>query len=140
MSRLFFPAVLFLASAGCTKYPYVALLDGDWAGTANEAAGGAYAMLAQFSYDDGEEKFPFAGQADIDGWIYTVYSAESDKKAANIEMSNPLGVRYLKLSAVTVEEETKMKGKFEINTCYATDPTGAGQGCLLSGTFTAEMQ
>lgn len=139
MSRLLFLPAVLLSVAGCKSYPYVALLDGDWAGTANEQTGAAYALVAQFSYDEEEEKFPFQGQADMDGWIYTVYTAKSDKKAADIEMSNPLGVRYLKLLGVTVED-TNMKGDFEINQCYQTDPQGAGQGCLLSGSFTAEMQ
>ncbi|MEQ1568713.1 MAG: hypothetical protein ABMA64_23950 [Myxococcota bacterium] len=136
---LILTGILFTLSA-CTSYPYVALMDGDWAGTANEQTGAAYTMVASFDYDEEEEKFPFTGQADVDGWIYGVYSAESDKEGANVEMANPLGARYLKLSAVTVEEETKMKGNFEINVCYATDPQGVGPGCLLKGNFNAEMQ
>jgi hypothetical protein len=140
MHRLLLPFVLVLLGSACTKYPYVALLDGDWAGSANDAAGLAHTMIASFDYDEDEDDYPFTGTVDVDGYLFNVYIAESDKEGAWMELNNPLGVAYLKLADVVVEEETEMKGKWEMNTCYNTDPQGAGPGCLLGGEFSCEMQ
>jgi hypothetical protein len=54
-----------------------------------------------------------------------------------VDLNNTLV--YMTLDGVSVDD-TKMKGKFSLNTCYSTDPVGAGVGCTTTGTFDAEMQ
>lgn len=134
MVRLALPVAVLALGAACTKYPYVALLEGEWVGTATDDAGVAYPMIANFTYDPDIE-YAFGGTVDINGWLYNVESVTSDKESAKIDFLNPLGVRDLLAEGVKVEEETKMNGKYTENTCY-----GQAAPCNVGGKFTLELQ
>lgn len=128
MYRLAFPAVLLLLGPACSKYYYVELLDGNWVGTATDQGGVQKPMIAQFTFKEDAER-QFAGQIDLDGYIYQVSGATSDKETAKIDLVNALG-RTASLTKVVVEEET-MKGD------YAEVANGAPAG---NGTFTLTLQ
>lgn len=134
MYRLFLPLAVLAVGSACTKYPYVALLEGEWVGTATDDAGIAYPMIANFTYDPEIER-RFGGTVDINGWLYNVESVSSDKEQAQIDFANPLGVRDLLTEGVKVEEETSMAGKYTENTCY-----GQAAPCNVTGKFTLELQ
>jgi hypothetical protein len=130
MYRLAFPAVMLLLGTACSKYYYVELLDGNWVGTATDGGGVQKPMIAQFTFKEDAER-QFAGQVDLDGYIYQVTSANSDKDAATIDLYNVLG-RTGTLSNVLVEEETTMNGEYA-----EVGPDGTPAG---NGTFTLTLQ
>ncbi|MEZ4236468.1 MAG: hypothetical protein R3F59_09975 [Myxococcota bacterium] len=128
MYRLAFPVALLLLGSACSKYYYVELLDGKWVGVATDGQGGEHPMYAEFKFDE-EADQQFTGTVDLDGWIYLVEGATSDKKAADIELYNELGVRDAKLTKVKVEDED-MKGDY-------TETTADGE---VTGSFSLSMQ
>jgi hypothetical protein len=130
-------ALLTLGTA-CTKYPLVALFDGNWSGTATDAAGQQLPMIASFAYD--EEATPqFTGTVDQGGYVYNVIGAESDKEAGNVTAIYALG-RELVMANTVLEEETTMKGDYTVNTCYGQTAPADPAVCNLTGTFTMEQQ
>jgi hypothetical protein len=122
MYRLALPVALMLLGTACSKYYYVELLEGDWVGTAT-GADGPHPMVASFTFDEDKEK-SFGGTVDIDGAVYNVTGAKSDKESASISLYNAL--RTGELKNVVVEEETTMKGDYTDNG--------------VAGTFELELQ
>lgn len=130
MYRLALPAVMLLLGTACSKSYYVEMLDGKWVGTATDATGLTKPMLATFTFKE-DAKREFGGTIDIDGYIYQVTAASSDKESAKIDGVNPLG-RTATLSNVVVAEEEDLSGDFaELN----ADGTPAS-----NGTFTLTLQ
>jgi hypothetical protein len=129
---------LLTFGTACTKYPLVALFDGNWSGTATDAAGQQLPMIASFAYD--EEATPaFTGTIDQGGYVFNVIGAESDKEAGIVTALYPLG-RQLVMSNTVVEEETTMTGDYVVDACYGQVPVNPDPACKLAGTFTMEQQ
>lgn len=138
MHRLLILSLGFLVlGTGCSKYSLVELYDGNWAGTATDAAGLAAPMTAAFTFNEGEEKF--SGTLTYEGYIYTVTEAYSNEESGQIKLFFPELAWGLTLDQITMEEETSMKGNFTKALCYAS-PTNLDPLCNVTGTFTMAKQ
>lgn len=129
-------ALLFCTA--CNGYSYVSLMDGDWSGTATDAAAGLGLMSASFTYDEEEEEYPFDGYVTLADYRYLVHTAVSDKDGATVGMLSELLNRELLLTNVVVEDE-QMSGDYTVNICYgqeAADPAA----CNFPGTFDLDLQ
>jgi hypothetical protein len=106
---------LMALTVGCSKYPYVSLLDGVWTGNANDASGNVFPMTNDLTYDekDGEDGSIY-GTVDIGGYVFNVDGASSDKKSAELNMVNPLFPAGGTLKNVMVEDDTTMTGDYAI--------------------------
>ena len=108
-------SALTLLAVGCSKYPYVQLLDGVWTGNANDASGNTFPMINDFTYDDKDgEDGSIYGTVDIGGYVFNVDGASSDKKAAELVVVNPLFPAGGTLKNVMVEDDTTMTGDYAI--------------------------
>ncbi|MEQ1566103.1 MAG: hypothetical protein ABMA64_10735 [Myxococcota bacterium] len=112
---------------------YLERLVGQWEGFAYGFAG---ASDFRVTYDyDGQE---LTGTLDISGLQFGMQEVTASDDAATVVWLQTNAVAQVTL--IVRAEGDQMEGHFELNQCFSTDPQGAGEGCLVEGTYDATRQ